>query len=92
MRKLLNSRVPSSLERTTTPPTPVAETIFHLIMYPVSFAVTLSDENFRFEYIFCFSVQIIFSFIDILLFETYKFNMIYIGQSACIWLQWIQQI
>ncbi|BFZ16582.1 hypothetical protein BsWGS_19621 [Bradybaena similaris] len=47
LRKLLNSRVPPSLEESAAPPTPVAESIFDLIMTPVSFAVSVSDQPFR---------------------------------------------
>ncbi|XP_035826355.1 ubiquitin-protein ligase E3C isoform X2 [Aplysia californica] len=47
LRKLLNFRVPASLEKTSVPPTPVAESIFDLIMSPVSFAVASSDKYFR---------------------------------------------
>uniref|UniRef100_A0A2C9KEQ7 Ubiquitin-protein ligase E3C n=1 Tax=Biomphalaria glabrata TaxID=6526 RepID=A0A2C9KEQ7_BIOGL len=47
LRKLLNSRVPASLEKTTVPPTPIAESIFDLIMSPVSFAVSAPDKTFR---------------------------------------------
>ncbi|CAG5130999.1 unnamed protein product [Candidula unifasciata] len=47
LRKLLSSRVPPSLEESAVPPTPVAESIFDLIMSPVSFAVSMSDKLFR---------------------------------------------
>ncbi|XP_059156173.1 ubiquitin-protein ligase E3C-like [Physella acuta] len=47
LRKLLNSRVPASLEKTSVPPTPIAESIFELIMSPVSFAVTAADKSFK---------------------------------------------
>ncbi|KAK3800090.1 hypothetical protein RRG08_015057 [Elysia crispata] len=47
LRQLLNNRVPASLEKTAVPPTPIAESIFDLIMSSVNFAVMTSDKKFR---------------------------------------------
>ncbi|KAK3607654.1 hypothetical protein CHS0354_010642 [Potamilus streckersoni] len=46
MRHLLNAKVPSSLERSNTPPTPVAASIYDLIMSPISFAASTNDRKF----------------------------------------------
>ena len=37
MRVLLETKVPDSIEKTVTPPTPIAATIFDLIRAPLSF-------------------------------------------------------
>ncbi|XP_076462782.1 ubiquitin-protein ligase E3C-like [Babylonia areolata] len=46
MKEILNEKVPSSLERSPTPPTPVAASVLELIMSPVSFATATSDRAF----------------------------------------------
>ncbi|CAL1546585.1 unnamed protein product [Lymnaea stagnalis] len=47
LRKLLNSRVPTSLEKNSVPPTPIAASIFDLIMSPVSFAISAENKTFK---------------------------------------------
>ena len=47
MKEILNQKVPSSLERSSTPPTPVAASVLDLIMSPVSFATATADKAFR---------------------------------------------
>lgn len=47
MKEILDQKVPSSLERSTIPPTPVAASVLDLIMSPVSFATATADKAFR---------------------------------------------
>ena len=47
MRLLLNNKVPSSLERSHVAPTPVAASIYELVMNPISYAATCKDTQFR---------------------------------------------
>ena len=51
MRVLLNSKVPSSLEKSTQPPTPVSASIYDLIMAPISYAASAKDRLFRLVYV-----------------------------------------
>ncbi|KAK7488482.1 hypothetical protein BaRGS_00020267 [Batillaria attramentaria] len=46
MKELLDQKVPASLERSEMPPTPVAGSIFDLIMSPISFATSTADKAF----------------------------------------------
>ncbi|KAL5017056.1 hypothetical protein ScPMuIL_006645 [Solemya velum] len=46
MRILLNEKVPASLEQSPDPPTPVAASIYDLIMTPISFAVSANNKSF----------------------------------------------
>ncbi|XP_046334142.2 ubiquitin-protein ligase E3C-like [Haliotis rufescens] len=46
MYTLLTEKVPSSIEKTTIPPTPAASSIFELIMNPLSFAASATDKTF----------------------------------------------
>lgn len=47
MKELLNQKVPSGLEKSPVPPTPVAGSILDLIMSPISFATATADKAFR---------------------------------------------
>ncbi|XP_025111485.1 ubiquitin-protein ligase E3C-like isoform X2 [Pomacea canaliculata] len=46
MKELLNQKVPSGLEKSPVPPTPVAGSILDLIMSPISFATATADKAF----------------------------------------------
>lgn len=47
MRHLLEAKVPQSLDKSPTPPTPQAESIFNMIISPIQFAVMSKDKEFR---------------------------------------------
>ena len=47
MRVLLNCKVPSSLEKSSKPPTPVSASIYELVMAPISYAASSKDRQFR---------------------------------------------
>ena len=47
MNVLINERIPSSLERTTHPPTPVAASIYDLVMKPVQLVSSSANSNYR---------------------------------------------
>lgn len=47
MRHLLEAKVPQSLDKSPTPPTPQAESIFNMIISPIQFAVLSKDKEFR---------------------------------------------
>lgn len=47
MRTILEAKVPSNLEKSATPPTPQAASIFSLIMSPIIIATEAREKAFR---------------------------------------------
>ena len=47
MRRVLEARVPDSLERSATPPTPIAASILDLIQKPLHIVSVLTDQDLR---------------------------------------------
>jgi len=61
MRCLLDDKVPGSLERSADSPTPVAASIYELIMAPIRFTNTCKDTAFRYN-VFAFTVDVWIAF------------------------------
>ncbi|ESP01317.1 hypothetical protein LOTGIDRAFT_111732 [Lottia gigantea] len=45
LKELLKNKVPSSIEKSSTPPTPIASSLFNLIMIPVQFITITSNKE-----------------------------------------------
>lgn len=90
MRHLLEAKVPQSLDKSPTPPTPQAESIFNMIISPIQFAVMSKDKEFSdlvlksaCFYLFCpaYSEQVEQFLIPAMVYSKFPFPFVELIQS-----------